>query len=113
MLLVNCTERVIVSLKDRHRSYRHVREQLYDPDRTVRFRHDPHLYAALNFNKEVHQTSFEHTIYASSQGWTCLCTYNDLELFTAGGRGARDSYSITFSINICKNQILALVPVAH
>lgn len=113
VLLVNCTDRVIVRLNDPHRSYRHMRERLYDPNREVRVPGDPNRYAALNFNQEVHQSSFEHTAFASSQGWTGLCTYDGLELFTTGGHGPKDSYSITFGINVCKNQILALVPAAR
>lgn len=113
VLLVNCTGRTILSLRDPHRSNRHVREQLYDPLRRVRLRHDPNSYGALNFNQEVHQASFQHTIFARDQGWTGLCIYNGLELVTAGGHGLTDTYSITFSIDICKNQLLALVPPAR
>ncbi|MDO6413047.1 hypothetical protein Q4F19_01500 [Sphingomonas sp. BIUV-7] len=69
LLLINCSDQDIVSLRDPSRSPRHVREFIYQPERHARLRHDPNDYRILNFNEAPHNNSFEHIAYAKSQDW--------------------------------------------
>lgn len=108
LLLINCSNRKVVSLRDPSRSQRHVREYVYIPGFRARMRRDPHEYEVLNFNEEVHQTAFEHTAYSSQQNWTGPCHYPGLELTTVAALASEDRQTIKFDLNICHNLIVAL-----
>lgn len=113
LLLINCSNRKVVSLRDPSRSRRHVREFVYIPDFLARMRRDPYGYEVLNFNEEVHNTAFEHTAYSSEQNWTGPCFYPGLELTTISPLHPDDRRTIKFDLNICHNLIVALLTPAQ
>ena len=109
LLVVNCSDRQIVSLRDPSRSYRHVNEQVYYPDRRAHLKYDPHPYEFINFNERVFNTAWDHTAYSSAQAWTGPCRYDGLELTTVDPKNPADSQTVTFDIDICQNHLLALL----
>jgi hypothetical protein len=109
LLLVNCSNRRVISLRDPSHSPRHAREYLYNPLIHARLPHDPNHYEIINFNKEEKPTPFDHTAYSSQQGWTGPCVFKDLELTTADDEGGISKSTVTVSIDICKNHILVLL----
>jgi hypothetical protein len=109
LLLINCSQRKVVSLRDPSLSPRHVREHLYEPASRARMRRDAHRYEILNFNKEARNSVFQHTAFARDLPWDGLCRYDGLELTTVDPGNSTDRHTIVFSLDICRNQILALV----
>lgn len=110
LLIVNCSDRAIVSVRDPNRSLRHLREQVYDPGLAVRIPDDPHRYAALNFNKDDVQTPFDHTTYMRGYNWSGPCRYRSLELTTADPDDPSQRQTVTFDLDVCQNVALALLP---
>lgn len=110
LLIVNCSEKVILGIRDPSRSLRHLREHVYDPRVVVRIPNDPNRYAALNFNKDDVQTPFDHTTYMPGYNWSGPCRYRSLELTTADPRNLARQQTVQFDLDICENVALALLP---
>jgi hypothetical protein len=109
LLLVNCSTRELVSVRDPSRSPRHVREFVYDLLRRARLPHDPNAYQVLNFNERMHNTPFQHTAFSRQQGWTGPCVFDGLELTTVDPANPQDRRTITFNLDICRNQVLGML----
>jgi len=108
LLLVNCSDRKIVSLRDPSRSRRHVNEFPYDPRYRGRIRGDANGYEILNFNARSNNSVGDHVLHSRRTWWTGPCAYAGLELTTAT-RDDQDPRTITFDLDICKSQIVALL----
>jgi hypothetical protein len=109
LLLINCSNRKIVSLRDPSPSRRHVNEFVYDPRIRVRLRGERDKYAFINFNHRPKNSYTEVNGYSRNTYWNGPCRFDGLELTTAAADDGRDRKTITFSLNICENAILALV----
>jgi len=109
LLLVNCSDRKIISLRDPSRSRRHVNEFPYDPRVVTKLRHDPGRYEILNFNQRSNNSVGDHTTHSKSTYWTGPCEYTGLQLTTAAAGDDHSRQTVVFDLNICKNQILAML----
>jgi hypothetical protein len=109
VMLVNCSGRKIVSLRDPSHSPRHERRLVYGPLRRAQLPHDPNAYEILNFNKQASNTAFDHTTYSKQQGWTGPCVFDGLELTTADPLEPTDQQTVTIALNICTSHILVLL----
>lgn len=109
LLLVNCSDRKVVSLRDPSRARRHVTEVVYEPHMRARLRGDPHHYEFLSFNERMMNTYMDHTTFSKFYPWNGLCKYEGLELTTVDPNNPADVQLVTFDLNICANQILAMV----
>ena len=108
VMLVNCSDRKIVSLRDPSRSRRHVNEFPYDPRYRGRIRGDANGYEILNFNARSNNSVGDHVLHSRRTWWTGPCAYAGLELTTAT-RDDQDPRTIMFDLDICKSQIVALL----
>lgn len=106
LLLVNCSKRTIVSVRDPSKSQRHVRKSVYDPTFRIRMGGDSYPYEALNFNEDRKNSSFDLTLYSRFDTWRGPCRYQGLELTTEGADGRE---LVRFDVDICRTMVLALV----
>lgn len=106
LLLVNCSKRTIVSVRDPSRSQRHVRKSVYDPTFRIKMRGDGYRYEALNFNEDRKNSGFDVTLYSRYDTWRGPCRYEGLELTTEGAGGRE---LVRFDVDICRTMVLALV----
>jgi hypothetical protein len=109
LLLVNCSDRKIISLRDPSRSRRHVNEFPYDPRIVTKLRHDADRYEILNFNQRPNNSVGDHTTHSKATYWTGPCEYTGLELTTAAENDDHSRQTVVFDLNICKNQVLAML----
>ena len=109
LLLVNCSDRKVVSLRDPSRARRHVTELVYEPHMRARLRGDPHHYEFLSFNERMMNTYMDHTTFSKFYPRNGLCKYEGLELTTVDPNNPADVQLMTFDLNICANQVLAMV----
>lgn len=109
LLLVNCSSRKIVSLRDPSRSRHHLTEFVYDPRVRKRLRGDPHRYEFINFHQRPVNSAVEVNGFSRNTYWRGPCRYDGLELTTVDAANEHDRATITFSLDICRNQVLALV----
>jgi len=109
VLLVNCTNRMVVDLRDPSNSQRNLNKFVYARGVTARLPGDPNRYEVLNFNAEVHNSPLEHTVFLNPEDWSGRCDYKGLQLTTAAPDNPADRQTINFDLNICTNVILALV----
>lgn len=111
LLLVNCTNRKVVDVRDPNSS--HLNRFVYARGVTRRMPDDPRPYEVLNFNTRLHNTGSDYTVYVKPQDWIGPCNYKGLQLTTIDPANPADRQTTTFDLNICTNLILAMVkPVA-
>ena len=109
LLLVNCSERKIVSVRDPSTSRRHLTKFVYAPGVRRQLRRDPDSYEFLNFNERPDNSAMELTSYSRETYWGGPCRFDGLQLTTVGPRDDQDRRTITFSVNVCENHVLAFV----
>ncbi|MBE2993081.1 hypothetical protein IFR23_13820 [Sphingomonas sp. CFBP 13603] len=109
LLFVNCSDRKIISLRDPSRSRRHMNEFPYDSRIETKLRHDSKRYEILNFNKRPNNSVGDHTTHSKDTYWTGPCEYTGLELTTAASNDDHSRQTVIFNLNICKNQVLAML----
>lgn len=109
LLLVNCSDRKIVSVRDPSTSRRHLTKFVYAPGVRRQLRRDPDSYEFLNFNERPNNSAMEVTSYSRETYWRGPCRFDGLKLTTIDPRDDQDRRTITFSVNVCENHVLALV----
>lgn len=109
VLLVNCSRRMIVSVRDPSKSHRHLVEFVYDRRVKKKIRNDGVRYEFINFNERAKYSFMESNIYSKNTYWRGPCRFDGLELTTAEPDTGNDPKTITFSLNVCENIVLALV----
>ncbi|MEN2786515.1 hypothetical protein ABC969_08800 [Sphingomonas qilianensis] len=109
LLLVNCSSRRVVSLRDPNRSPRHVRKDLYTRGFRAKMRGDPQRYEVVNFNKKIINTAFSYNNFSTYDNWDGPCQFNGLELTTASDTDPEDTKTTIVNINVCDSILLALV----
>lgn len=109
LILVNCSDRKIVSIRDPSPPHRRLTEYVYDPQMRRRFRGDPHQYEFINFNERAANSFAELNSYSRNTYWRGRCRFDGLELTTAAPDNDQDRKTITFSLDICGSHVFALV----
>jgi hypothetical protein len=109
VLLVNCSRRVIVSVRDPKNSPRRLTEFVYDRRVKKRISQDGNHYEFLNFNERAKNSFMEANSYSKDTYWRGPCRFDGLELTTVEPDTEENPRKITFSLNVCENIVLALV----
>lgn len=109
VLLVNCSRRVIVSVRDPKFSPRRLTEFVYDRRVKKKIGRDGTRYEFMNFNERAKNSFTEANSYSKNTYWRGKCRFDGLELTTVEPDTEDDPRKITFSLNVCENIVLALV----
>lgn len=109
VLLVNCSRRVIVSVRDPKTSPRRLTEFVYDRRVKKKIGRDGNNYEFMNFNERANNSFTEANSYSKNTYWRGKCRFDGLELITVEPDTEGDPRKITFSLNVCENIVLALV----
>lgn len=109
VLLVNCSRRVIVSVRDPKNSPRRLTEFVYDHRVKKKIKRDGKDYEFLNFNERAQTSFMEANSYSKDTYWRGPCRFDGLELTTVDPDANEGPRKITFSLNVCQNIVLALV----
>lgn len=110
LMLVNCSSSNIVSIRDTRSQRDRLTEFVYDKKVRRKVNSGDESYEFVNFNERAGTNVLgEMNIYSKNTYWRGPCKIDGLELTTSDPSAAGALKTITFSLNICDNFVLALV----